>query len=252
MAATRQTPVRVRVLGSGDAFGSGGRYQTCFAIEAPSGTFLLDCGASSLIAMKRFGVSPSVIETILVTHLHGDHFGGIPFFILDAQLVSKRRTPLTVAGPPGIDARLRDAMEVLFPGSSRVERTFPVEIVELPAQTVTQVGPVRVWPEPVVHGSGAPTYALRVECDGRVIGYSGDTEWTERLLPIASGADLFICETSVYDGPVKGHIDYRTLLSRHELLACNRIMLTHMGDDMLARAAGLELECAEDGQVIAL
>ena len=97
MAATRQTPVRVRVLGSGDAFGSGGRYQTCFAIEAPSATFLLDCGASSLIAMKRFGVSPSAIETILVTHLHGDHFGGILFFILDAQFVSKRRTPLTVA-----------------------------------------------------------------------------------------------------------------------------------------------------------
>ena len=117
---------------------------------------------------------------------------------------------------------------------------------------MTEVGSVRVRPEPVVHGSGAPTYALRVECDGRVIGYSGDTEWTERLLAIASGADLFICEASVYDRQVKGHIDYRTLLSHREALACNRILLTHMGDDMLARAAELELECAEDGQVISL
>ena len=73
-----------------------------------------------MIAIRRFGVEPNAIETIFITHLHGDHFGGLPFFILDAQLVSRRTTPLTVAGPPGLRDRLREAMEVLFPGAAEV------------------------------------------------------------------------------------------------------------------------------------
>ena len=109
--------VRVQFLGSGDAFGGGGRFQTCILVQAGQTAFLMDCGASSLVAMKRFGVDPAGINLILVTHLHGDHFGGIPFFVLDAQF-SRRSRPLVIAGPPGIEARTRQAMEVLFPGSA--------------------------------------------------------------------------------------------------------------------------------------
>ena len=114
----------VRFLGSGDTFGSGGRLHTCIHVRSEETTFLIDCGASSLIAMKRFGVDPSSIDTVLVTHLHGDHFGGIPFFVLDAQLVSRRTRPLTVAGPPGLESRVHDTMEALFPGSSQAQRRF--------------------------------------------------------------------------------------------------------------------------------
>jgi ribonuclease BN (tRNA processing enzyme) len=71
--------IQVRFLGSGDAFGSGGRLQTCICIKTANSTFLVDCGASALIAMHRYGVVPNDIDMILLTHLHGDHFGGIPF-----------------------------------------------------------------------------------------------------------------------------------------------------------------------------
>lgn len=88
--------VRIRFLGSGDAFGSGGRLQTCIHVEGGGTQFLVDCGASSLIAMKRVGVDPTSIDVALITHLHGDHFGGLPFLILDAQF-SRRSRPLTIA-----------------------------------------------------------------------------------------------------------------------------------------------------------
>ncbi len=241
--------VEILFLGSGDAFGSGGRFQTCFHVRAEATQFLIDCGASSLIAMKRFGVDPSSLDIILLSHLHGDHFGGLPFLILDAQF-SRRTRPLVIAGPPGVEARVRDAMEVLFPGSSAVQRKFIMQFAELAEGSETVLGPLSVIPYRVVHPSGAPSFALRVTCEGKVIGYSGDTEWTDTLVQAARGADLFICEAYVFEKKIKYHLDYRTLMDRRTQLGCRRLMLTHMSDDMLQRLQGLDADWAEDGKRI--
>jgi len=241
--------VRVTFLGSGDAFGSGGRLQTCILVEAAQTRFLLDCGASSLIAMKKQGVSPSSIGAVLLTHLHGDHFGGIPFFILDAQF-SKREEPLLIAGPPGTESRVRAAMEVLFPKSSETSQRFRLDFIELPLSTAFQVGPAKVTAEPVVHFSGAQALALRIECEGRTIAYSGDTEWTNSLVTVAQGADLFICEAYFFEKKVRFHLDYATLMERRSELGCKRLVLTHMSQDMLGRLGEVGVECAEDGKTI--
>jgi ribonuclease BN (tRNA processing enzyme) len=212
---------------------------------------LIDCGASSLVAIKKAGVLPSSIDTILVTHLHGDHFGGIPFFILDSQF-SKRESPLTIAGPPGLRARTREAMEVLFPKSSETQQRFPLEFVELAPEYITQVGAIRVAAYPVVHFCGAPPYALRVECDGRSVAYSGDTEWTDRLVEASTGTDLFVCEAYFFEKRVKFHLDYQTLAAHKAALTCRRLVLTHMSDDMLDRVLGPGIEVAYDGMVVTL
>lgn len=244
--------VYVQFLGSGDAFGSGGRLQTCIYVDEGTVRFLLDCGASSLIAMKRWGVDPSLIDIILLTHLHGDHFGGLPFFLLDAQLISGRTRPLVVAGPPGLGSRIRDAMEVLFPGSSRAQQKFSLEFVEFTDGNVTRIGPLAVTPYGVIHASGAPPYALRVEAGGKTIGYSGDTEWTDALIRAAEGADLFICEAYFFEKRIKYHLDYRNLMAHRAELGCRRLILTHMSSDMLGRIESLDVECAEDGKYIEL
>ena len=244
--------VTVQFLGSGDAFGSGGRLQACLYVQSDEARFLIDCGASSLIAMKRFGVDPGLIDIILISHLHGDHFGGLPFLILDAQLITRRTRPLLVAGPPGLAARTRAAMEVLFPGSSRTEQKFAIDFVELPDRTETTIGPLAVTPYEVVHASGAPPYALRITCGGKVIAYSGDTEWTDALIVAARGADLFVCEAYFFDKRVKFHLDYRTLMDRREQLGCRRLILTHLSDDMLRRLDSLDAEWAEEGKEVAL
>src|ERR1700674_2693314 len=132
--------MRVKFLGSGDAFGSGGRLNTCFLVDRGEASFLIDCGASAMISIRRFNVDTNRIETIILSHLHGDHFGGLPFFILDAKLISKRTAPLFIAGPRGFAARLDTLMEALFPGSSKVERKFPIELPELTPERPTRVG----------------------------------------------------------------------------------------------------------------
>jgi ribonuclease BN (tRNA processing enzyme) len=242
--------VRVRFLGSGDAFGSGGRFQTCIHVTSDEATFLIDCGASTLIAMRRFSVAPNDVQFILISHFHGDHFGGLPFFLLDAQFVSRRTSPLAIAGPPGIEARTREIMEVMFPGSSQTRQAFPIEFVDLEEGRENVVGRVAVTPYRVAHGSGFIPYGLRVRSAGKVIAYSGDTEWTETLVQVADGADLFICESYVFEKKVKSHLDYRTLMSHRARLGCRRLILTHLSADVLDRLDEVEAEYAEDGKLI--
>jgi ribonuclease BN (tRNA processing enzyme) len=241
--------VTVRFAGSGDAFGSGGRFQACIVLEAAGRRLLLDCGATSLVALRRLGIDPASVEAVLVSHLHGDHFGGLPFLVLDGQF--RRRTgPLAVAGPPGVEARVRQAMEVLFPGSSTVARRFAIAFEELPEARPVEVGGARVTALPVEHPSGAPAYALRVEVAGRVVAYSGDTAWTEALVEVSRDADLFIVEAYRLDRPVKHHLDYATLARHRPRLRCRRLVLTHPGDDLLARREALDpawARLAEDG-----
>ena len=244
-------PVALRFLGSGDAFGSGGRFQTCMHLSGAGGAVLIDCGASSLIAMKREGVDPGDVDVVLLSHLHGDHFGGVPFLILDGQF-SRRARPLLIAGPPGLRARVETTMEALFPGSTAIQRKFEVEFIELAERRAARVGSATVTAFPVVHASGAQPYALRVDYGGRVITYSGDTEWAESLIEAARGADLFVCEAYTFDRHVKFHLDYRTIEAQAERLGARRIILTHMGREMLAREAEARFERAHDGLVVML
>jgi ribonuclease BN (tRNA processing enzyme) len=239
--------VNVQFLGSGDAFGSGGRFQTCIYVDGSQTKFLIDCGASSLIAMKRFDVDPSNIDIILVTHLHGDHFGGIPFIIRETQITSLRTRALLIVGPTGLEKRIHDAMEILFPGSSYAHLGFPLKFIELSDDQPNLVGSLLVTSYKAIHTKGTEPHSLRIEHDGRIIAYSGDTEWNENLIEAARDADLFICESFFYDEDVKNHLSYRQLTRYRSQLTCKRLILTHMSNDMLSRIQDVEVECAADG-----
>ena len=243
--------VTLTFVGSGDAFGSDGRFQTCLALRGGAATILVDCGASSLIALKRFGVPPGDIAAVVLSHLHGDHFGGLPFLILDGQF-TRRATPLVVAGPPGVRERVERAMEVLFPGATRVERRFAVDYVELAERVPTPLVAAQVTAFAVEHPSGAPAFALRLDYGGRRVTYSGDTEWTDTLLEAARDADCFVCEAYTFDRKLRFHLDYATVRAAAPRFGARRIVLTHMGPSMLARRAEAEFECASDGLVLSL
>jgi ribonuclease BN (tRNA processing enzyme) len=244
--------LEVMFLGSGDAFGSGGRLQTCIMITRDGGRFLIDCGTTALIAMRRHGVDPNDIDAVFLTHLHGDHFGGLPYLVLDGQFFSKRTRPLIVTGPPGTTARVESLMEIVFPGSTMVERRFTLDVCELTPRKPAIVEGIRVTPFEVNHPCGAPPFALRIECDGRTIAYSGDTQWTDALVEAARDADLFIAEAYFYDKTVKYHLDYATLRANLPRIAPRRLVLTHMGPDMLARLDEVIHEAASDGLQIVL
>ncbi|HEX9843587.1 MAG TPA: MBL fold metallo-hydrolase, partial [bacterium] len=201
--------------------------------------------------MRAAGVSPHELRAVFLTHFHGDHFGGLPFLLLDAQFCG-RELPLTIMGAPGLERRLHQAMEALFPNSSRIVWRFPLELREITPGQAQEVAGFSVTPYEVLHASGATPYALRVAAGGKALTYSGDTAWTPALIEASRDVDLFICECYRYDDVVPYHLDWQTLRAHLPELRARRVMLTHLGAAMLAHVDELGLETAVDGTVIAL
>jgi len=245
--------MQVQFVGCGDAFGSGGRFNTCFHLVGREINALIDCGATSLVSLNKLAIDRNAIDTIFISHFHVDHVGGVPPLILEANYVLKRDRPLTIAGPPGLKARYPELMEAAFPGTKAMALRFPLLLRELEIGRRQSVGSVQVTPLHVMHDDRAgPCLGFRFEADGKTIGFSGDTEWTDALIDIGHEADLFICEAYMRDKPVKTHMVLSALEKRLGQIRPKRLVLTHMSTDMLARRAELPYETAEDGLIVEL
>jgi ribonuclease BN (tRNA processing enzyme) len=245
--------MKITILGSGDAFGTGGRFNTCLHVEAAGQRMLVDCGSSGMVALNKAGIQRNGLSTLLFTHFHGDHFGGLPAFLLDAQFVSRRREPLAIAGPAGIEHRARHAVETDFPGASTNAWRFPITYVEITPEQPATLSGIEVTAFPMVHDERAgPCQGYRLSAGGKLFAFSGDTAWTDALIPLAAGADALLIECYTFDLNLANHLDYRTLAAHRAQLDTPRIILTHMGTSMLAHAEPLPEERACDGMVIAL
>jgi ribonuclease BN (tRNA processing enzyme) len=243
-------PITVRFVGSGDSFGSGGRFQTCIVVDGPACRFAIDFGTSSLIALAQQGIEPNSLDAILLSHLHGDHCGGVPFLLIDAMLAARRTRPLTVAGPRALRARMDAIREALFPGSGLMTPKFPLEWIEMEPGRPHRVLDLTVTPERARHTEETNPTALRVTVGDRVIAYTGDTEWTDEVARAARNADLLIAESYFYDKPVTWHLNYPDIRAHASRVGARRLILTHMSREMLAHAATVPEECAHDGLVV--
>jgi ribonuclease BN (tRNA processing enzyme) len=245
--------MHLQFVGCGDAFGSGGRFNTCFHLVGPGINALIDCGASSMVALSKLSIERNDIDVILISHFHADHVGALPSFLLEASLVRKRKRPLVVAGPPGLKARYGDLMHNSFPGTRDMTHSFPLTLHELEIRRRDAIGAMHVTPFHVLHDDRAgPCLGFRIEVDGKIIAYSGDTQWTDTLIELGHRADLFICESYTRDKPIKTHMALSELERRLGQIRPKRLVLTHMSNDMLARRSEVQFETAEDGMIIEL
>ncbi|MBS9525425.1 MBL fold metallo-hydrolase [Litoribacter ruber] len=240
--------VTLRILGCGDAFCSGGRANTSFYVSSPEINFLIDCGATTLLALKKYQIPTQEIDMIIISHMHGDHFGGLVFFLLEEKK-NKRKKPICIVCPVGMDEKVKQAVELYYPGSSTLSE-LDIRYVFFGSHQTLNLEKLRIESFPVVHSQETLPHGLRVTVGNKVIAYSGDTEWTDELYPLSDNADLFICECNYYleEGP--NHISYTTLKKKQ--LNCKKLLLTHMGDEMLENADSVDFDMAEDGLEIRL
>ncbi len=244
--------VHLTFLGTGDAFASHGRFQSGYLIEADGCHILMEAGPTVLCAMKRMGVAPADIDIILVSHLHGDHFGGLPFLVLEYLWESPRNKPLTIAGPARLEERTWRLFNTMFPFSSgdveRVKRNL--EFVELEPAHKVRFGKVEVNSLRVPHMKRDLCLALKIMIGGKTIVFSGDTGWVDDLVSFTAGADLFLCECTYFENPLGLHLSYPLLESKRPNFDVKRMMLTHIGREVLERSSQLNMELAADGMKV--
>lgn len=251
--------MRLTVVGSADAFSSAGRGHSSYLLEGEGvGPLMVDFGATSLARLKQLGRSPDALAAIAITHLHGDHVGGLPFLWIDGLYLARRATPLEIVGPVGTRAKIEALLEVTYAHAERMD-WLPHTIREIrPGESATVAGVT-------VHGFAAshmdppdvPLCLRIVDGRGRSIAFSGDTEPCEGLLSAGDGADLLFAECTQLAPPAGRHTtweDWRALMPK---VRCKKLVLTHLGQDvrdaaprLLAEAPPeLGLAFADDGQI---
>jgi len=241
------------MLGTGDAFSSQGRFNSGYLIEAGDYRILLEAGPTILTALKRAAINPADIDLILISHLHGDHFGGLPFLFLEYTYESRRRTRLTIAGPQHLEKHSMTLVRTMFPGTEALAVARKSRWAVLEPRGRARFGPVRIAAIRTPHMKRYKSLAFRIEIAGRTIVFSGDSGWTEELVPFAAGADLFLCECTYFESThLDFHLNYPRLEKERSRLDVRRMVLTHLGREVLDRKPEVAMEMASDGMRIEL
>jgi ribonuclease BN (tRNA processing enzyme) len=193
------TGMKVTVIGCSGSFAGPDSSASCYLVEAPdtedperTWRILLDLGSGALGALHRH-VDPLTIDAVLITHLHADHFFDISgYYVLRKYHPAGPQPRIPVWGPRTTRSRVARAYGLpIDPGMSE-EFTFKrIRKHEM------QIGPFAVTARRMDHPVEA--YGFRIECNGRVLAYSGDTARCDALVELAGGADLLLAEAAFRD-----------------------------------------------------
>jgi ribonuclease BN (tRNA processing enzyme) len=241
----------VLFIGTGEAFGSGGRRNSAILVRGGGKSMLLDCGPATLNELKKLGIDPREIDGVVVSHFHGDHVAGLPFLLLDDLYENPRREPLIVLGPPGIEQRVWQMCAAFsYPGKS--ERRYNVRFDELSLERERIAAGFRVRAYPAHHQPETRPHMVNVACNGKAVFYTGDTGWHEALPECVSDSDLFISECTLYNPEFEYHLSHAQLDRNRDRFRCGRIILTHLGSEVLRHLEKVQFDTAEDGLLLRL
>lgn len=227
---SKRTEVKLTVVGCSGSYPGPDSPASSYLVEAPDAEgrvwrILLDMGNGALGALHRYA-DPLTIDAIFLTHLHADHCVDMTSYYVMRKYHPRGQQPkIPVFGPIGTSQRLAKAYDLpRRPGMSEEFDFFD----HVTAQAV-QVGPFTVTPWEVDHP--VPAFALRIEVDGRVICYSGDTGPTENLITAARDADLFLAEASFREcdeNPPALHLTGKEAAEAALEAGADRLVLTHI------------------------
>jgi len=227
-------------------------FQAGYLIDANGIRILMEAGPTLLASMKRCGISPAEIDLVLISHLHGDHFGGLAYLILDYMHETPRRRNLTIAGPRGLEQRTWALFRTLYPESDTSRIARKLKFVVLEPGRPARLGRCRIDTIRTPHTKKDISLALRIEVGGKTIAFSGDTGWTDHLISLSAGADLFLTECTFFKTRMDTHLSYPQIAANRGRFSARRMILTHLGREVLERLSKIDMEIASDGMTIDL
>ncbi len=246
---------RLTFLGTADAFNGAGRAHSCYWVDDALGAFTVDFGPTALMQCHKLGMDLSALDGVFLTHLHGDHIGGLAVLLIQLQFVTRRTRPLIIAGPPGTEARVTELRENAYPSLLRTGLPFPLVFHTWRVPGTVEVLQRRITTIRALHDRFAVATSFRVEGPEHTLAFSGDTGWQADLAPLVRDADLFVCECSGVDSGYWAHLSVAELEANRDALAPRRMLVSHLSEASRAAAlasTALRAEVADDGVVIEL
>lgn len=211
--------MKITIVGKWGAYPDKNSATVSFLIEHEGFKMLIDCGSGVLSTVQNY-INPTELDALMLSHYHHDHkadVGPLQYYMLIQTQLGNRKEPFPIYG----HANDQDEFAAL---------TFEPFTVgkEIQAGKQEKIGPFTIDFLPTVH----PAYclAMKFTVDGKTFVYSADTEWTDPLVDFTKGADLFLCEASLYNqqkGHVKGHLTAGEVGELAAQADVNKVILTH-------------------------
>jgi ribonuclease BN (tRNA processing enzyme) len=194
----------LKCLGVGDGLPCAERKHSAFLYRFAKTALLIDCGEPVCDSYKRTGLSYDLIDGILLSHLHADHFGGF-FMLMQGFWLEERRKRLPVHVPRSAVKPLREMLQAAMLFEELLP--FKVELCPLALRKPARFGRVRVTAFTTSHlqrlqarfqrrvRNDFAAYCFLLEADNRRVGHSADLGCPEDLAPLLSRPlDLLVCE----------------------------------------------------------
>lgn len=199
--------MRVLILGSGVWIGNqiSSRHGQAIYLELNKKKILVDCAPGTNYQLAKAKINSQEIEFIFLTHLHPDHFLGLPMLIGEYYQIG-RREPIHIYGPPGTKKLYQD-IENIYKDVYKVLKQltkFKIEIQEIKNLSPNDLvgediynNEFKVSTLLLQHQEEYPDYGYRFESEGKTIVITGDTGPCENLEKISKDCDLLIAECSL-------------------------------------------------------
>lgn len=249
--------MKLTVIGSGNAFHLDGRGHSSYLLETRDHSpVLMDAGVSALMNLRRFQIPVEDIETILLTHFHGDHIAGIPFIMLTLGFLWKTQPnrELRIIGPVGISDRVENLLNLFYENHDfSLKYTYkeiqPDETLSIPGFQIRAMN--------ITHNPESLGYRIKDD-DGKILVYGGDSAMDDRLVTLLENADLGIMELSMTENPSGiPHVSLEELRRYNDRITAKQLLFSHTYDELvkkLEKESGLTLpySTASDGMIIHL
>jgi ribonuclease BN (tRNA processing enzyme) len=220
--------VELAVLGSGSAFADTG-HQAGYLVDR---RLLLDCGAPAPLLLARMGVDLAEIETVVISHLHGDHVGQLPMLLVARAVTRPEAAPLLVLGPRDLADHLRRLGEISL--GAEFWNSFcsqhPPLLREVAEGSTEQLGCHRLEFLEVEHVPQLHCLAIRVESPDVSLGYSGDTTLCPGIRRLAGSVDHLLCECTGWSKPAPIHLWKEEVEQLMREFPHTSFLLTHLSE----------------------